>query len=142
MLIRVAPSAVLAMVAAVLVAGGCGGGDESTTTSTTVAATDRGPVHPRLTHCPASAGGRLAAGGWSGSVAGIGCGRAGRLILNHFIRDCVCRGRSTYESIRTANPAPFRSAGFKCGSFPLEDGSGWHVVCDRDDEQVSYFATP
>src|SRR5215211_737508 len=80
--------------------------------------------------------------GWSGTVAGIGCAPAARLILHHFARDCACRGGSSYGSIRTANPAPFRSAGFECGSFPLEDGSGWHVVCNRDDTQISFLLHP
>jgi|SRR5215204_1969755 len=138
--ILMARIAALAALTAVLAAGGCGGSDVTTTTTTT--ALQVRPVHSRLTHCPASAGGKLTAGGWSGSVAGIGCGPAGRLILHHFLGDCICRGGSSYGSIRTANPAPFRSRGFKCGSFPLENGSGWHVLCNRDEEQVSFFVTP
>ena len=131
--------AALAALATVIAACGCGGNEGNTTTG---AAAARGPVHSRLNHCPASAGGRLTAGWWSGSVAGIGCRPAGRLIQHHFVGDCVCRGGSTYGSIRTANPAAFRSAGFNCGSFPLGDGSGWHVVCNRDDMQISFFFTP
>lgn len=119
---------------------GCDGNDGNTAPKSAMSVAS--PIDSRLTRCPLDRGRKATASSWSGSVAGIGCRAAGRLIQNHFLRDCVCRGKATYESIRESNPAPFRSAGFKCGSFPLEDGSGWHAICNREDAQISFFMTP
>lgn len=87
----------------------------------------------------------FSAGGWGGSVAGdIGCDAAGGLIQHHFNRDF---GQSQFvgsqaEEIRQSDPGRFKSAGYDCASFPLPDGYGWHMLCTRGANQISFFFTP
>ena len=49
---------------------------------------------------------------------------------------------SESEQIRLSDPGTFQSAGFDCASFPLPDGMGWHMICARADQEISFYFTP
>jgi hypothetical protein len=94
------------------------------------------PVH----RCPE----QTQAAGWAGAVAGISCDEAGHLILDRFDRDFGVSGLvgSAAEQIRLSDPGTFESSGFDCGTFPLPDGMGWHILCGRPDQVISFYFTP
>jgi hypothetical protein len=116
-----------------------GGGDSSTTTSppSQGEAVSQGPtgvadtvpsVPIRWSRCPGSSYGT--------SVAGISC------------RDAQVHRFETRSStgsaarIRTSDPRTFTQHGFDCTQFPLEDGFGWHIVCARGSQHISWYFTP
>jgi hypothetical protein len=116
--------------------GGTGGGS-----SAAAAPRDHKPVAVRWTRCPPSHGDPPGASNWAGSVAGISCHALGKLIVRHFLR-YPTNAPSGSDAIRVSDPSTFHSAGFHCTAFPLEDGGGWHNVCDQGDRHISFFFTP
>jgi hypothetical protein len=128
------------------VIGGCGADDDSSVAETTAraSASAKVPGADQMTRCRDQGGASLNASGWTGSVAGLSCREAGRLILNRFAPDFGRSGTpaSEYPSIRNSDPASFRSAGFRCSSYPLVGGLGWHLICGRPGEALSFYLTP
>jgi hypothetical protein len=129
-----------------LLAGGCGSGGGTSTGVQAAVTTVKASPFPRkdLKRCPSGAP-SPSAGGWGGRVAGISCGAAGHLIQDHFLGDCArlaCPGGSNPAAIKSAIPKPFPSAGYGCGSIPLENGEGWTVICNQASRQVVFYDTP
>ena len=124
----------------VLALSACGPHEEAATAQ---APTSDPVLTTSLERCPESHAATSAVG-WAGSVAGVSCEEAGRLILEHFDRDFGATGLvgSESEQIRLSDPGTFQSAGFDCASFPLPDGMGWHMICGRADQEISFYFTP
>jgi hypothetical protein len=123
---------------AALALAACGG--DSNPSASTAAAKPHGAVALRWSNCAsASHSSAESAAAWGGSVAGISCDAAGRIIDRRFLK---YGGTGRSRSIRLEDPRTFHSAGFSCTEFPLEDGSGWHTLCDRTDQHISFFFTP
>jgi hypothetical protein len=127
---------------------GCGVSDQAADddSQTNATATEEAAVPSAndLARCRSKGGKPFRASGWSGSVAGLSCRQGGRLIQTRFIQ---AFGRSGLQNsdprlIRNSDPGAFRSAGFACSSYPLGDGSGWHLICARAGEALSFYLTP
>jgi hypothetical protein len=103
----------------------CGGGNNPTSTTT---APDQTAVH--WTRCPQN--------GFGESVAGISCRAHGARPYRFPARNIT----GSAGRIRQSDPRTFTGHGFDCTQFPLEDGFGWHVVCARGDQHVSFYLTP
>jgi hypothetical protein len=115
--------------AAMSLACGCGGSSgTSASSSQTTSPKSQPPVTLHWTRC--------SGGSYGMSVAGISCRAAeGPVLISK-------NSTGGAESIRKSDPRVFRSAGFDCTQFPLEDGSGWHVICDRASQHMSFYFTP
>jgi hypothetical protein len=103
------------------------------------ASSSSNPIPPHFTKCPAHhARQPPGAGSWGGSVAGISCYRAARVIPR--VERYPPRRAAP---IRTSDPSSYRRGGFYCSAFPLvAGGGGWHVLCERADKWISFFFTP
>ena len=131
---RIAILAALALLTMGLPA--CGGGGAAKTAHPEIQAS------VRWTRCPAGPG-PTSAGGWAASVAGISCHAAGPIIAHHIVRyPPGPRAGNSAAAIWRSNPSSFRSVGYMCTAFPLEDGGGWHVLCDNGARHISMFFTP
>lgn len=122
---------------------GCGGDSDETATSTDATVAE-------LQMCPSigpeKEGNAQIAAGYNGTVNAISCREAGRYIVDHFIGafdDTEARQMGhTYDQIAESRPGNFTSAGFACRHEPLEDGGGWALECQRDDQVVAFTFTP
>jgi hypothetical protein len=103
----------------------CGGGNDS---SSTTAPPDQTAV--RWSRCPISGRGE--------SVAGISCRARGARPYRFPAKNIT----GSAGRIRHSDPLTFRGHGFDCTQFPLEDGFGWHIVCARGEQHVSFYSTP
>jgi len=103
----------------------CGGGNDSSSTTT---APDQTAVH--WSQCPNS--------GYGMSVAGTSCREAGAEPRRLPAKDIT----GSAGRIRHSDPRTFKGHGFDCTQFPLEDGFGWHIVCARGEQHLSYYLTP
>ena len=114
---------VLAGILAVLALSACGGGSSATTITDHITR-----IH--WSRCPHAHG---------ASVSGMSC-RAAKAEQHRFLD----KGDTTSSAarIRTSDPQYFGEDGFACTQFPLEDGFGWHIVCSRGNQQLSYYRTP
>jgi hypothetical protein len=65
-----------------------------------------------------------------------------RYLLRYPPHNPHCKYPQCTEAIRVSDPSTFQGGGFRCTSFPLEDGGGWHNVCDQGDRHISFFFTP
>jgi hypothetical protein len=133
------PAAALA--AAILVVGsGCGGDSTSDTTG------GASPGTAQLTKCRRGKG--VSAAGWNGSVAGISCVDAGRLIRDRFITDLYKAttkdGKHRVDQLTAGTTGAFSSAGFECDYEVLANKGGWQVNCagGPDDAAVAFSMTP
>jgi hypothetical protein len=101
----------------------CGGSDTTTVTSQ--------PPNETALHwsrCPSS--------DYDTSVAGISCRDA------QVHRFATPSQTGSAARIRTSAPQTFAEDGFDCTQFPLEDGFGWHIVCARGSQHISWYSTP
>lgn len=133
-MVRVVKTCLVAWALAVLAYGcGSGGGSSSTTTEAS------------LQSCPRpSQSDSLSAGGWSGKVSGISCDDAGRFIGHHALNDFqkAYKGQYNLTAIKSSAPGDYSTAGFACHYVPLPGGHGWHVTCQRAQQNVDFLVTP
>ena len=134
---RTATGIVLSVLVLALVACGGGDGDSSRSNAATQASAPNGiPTAPRWSRC--------VRGGWDQSVAGLSCRAASRIIKQDLLRFPPQRDvhKNTAAAIYRSAPSSFSGAGFECTAFPLVDGSGWHNVCQKGSQHLSFYFTP
>ncbi len=113
---------VLPGILAVLALSACGGGSSTTTITDHITR-----IH--WSRCPHAHG---------ASVSGMSC-RAAEAEQHRLPVENIT---GSAARIRTSDPLIFAKDGFACTQFPLEDGFGWHIVCSRGNQQLSYYRTP
>jgi hypothetical protein len=101
----------------------CGGGNDSTATTPP----DQTAIH--WTRCRGA--------DYGAAVAGISCHDA----YKHIPIAGPDSGGSAGH-IRASDPDTFTKQGFNCTQFPLENGSGFHVICNHGHEHLAFYLTP
>lgn len=124
----------------VILLAGCsseGGGSEPVMRSTAT---------PDQTTALEKCGGGEGAGGWGGSVAGLSCEAAGKLIYDKFIGSfqdkVLSHWRYGKAAMEKAKPGTFTSAGFRCHHDAYSDEEGWVMQCEGEGQAVAFHLTP
>jgi hypothetical protein len=100
----------------------------------------RGSSGPNTwTRCPRS--GITAMGSYGTSAIGMPC-RAATAFISSEGALKTDTGHKPGTTIRHSVPRSFNAKGFGCTSFPLADGSGWHAICHRAAQQISFYIRP
>jgi hypothetical protein len=124
---------------ATLLLSACGGGSSSTSQvdGTGQGATGVADVVPAPGVHWSNCGPRL----YGMSTSGISCHAAQGFVDEKAMGKAPTKG-ARHHYVPKSAPRNFTAGGFSCTQFPVPDNFGWHYLCSRANQHISFYISP